>query len=277
MKLIIESGSTKADWRSVSEDGTVRSLQTAGINPLFQGSEEIRSVIGKALPQLDPEGRTITDVFFYGAGVVSSSSAGPLLEAFGLLCPLARIECDSDMIAAARALFGDGTGVAAILGTGSNSCMWADGQVVSSVRSGGYVLGDEGSGAVLGKLFLADYIKGIVPEGLAARFHEAYGLDYPAIVSRLYSQEGPSRFLGSFARFVIENKDDDYASGLIRKNLVDFIERVLMRYGCREVGIVGSMGIACRDELMELGRMYGLDFVRFIKSPIEELVRYHGI
>ena len=120
-------------------------------------------------------------------------------------------------------------------------------------------------------------IKGIVPEGLAARFYEAYGLDYPAIVSRLYSQEGPSRFLGSFARFVIENKDDDYASGLIRKNLVDFIERVLMRYGCREVGIVGSMGIACRDELMELGRMYGLDFVRFIKSPIEELVRYHGI
>lgn len=277
MKLIIESGSTKADWRSVSEDGTVRSLQTAGMNPLFQDAEEIGRVIAKALPQLDPEGKTIREVFFYGAGVVSLSAAAPLLEAFSMLCPLARIECESDLTAAARALFGNGTGVAAILGTGSNSCMWENGRAVSSVRSGGYVLGDEGGGAVLGRLFLADYIKGLVPETLALRFKETYSLDYAAIVSRLYSQEAPSRFLGSFARFVIENKDDEYAAGLVRKNLVSFIERVLMRYGCREVGVAGSIGLACRDELVELGRQYGIDFVRFVKSPIEELVIYHGI
>lgn len=277
MKLIIESGSTKADWRSVADDGTVRSLRTEGMNPLLQNVEDIRGIVGKALPSLDPEGKTITDVFFYGAGLVSSSVAGPLLETFSLFCPLARIECESDLVAAARALFGDGSGTVAILGTGSNSCLWENGRIVSSVRSGGYVLGDEGGGAALGKLFLADYIKGLVPEGLASSFAEKYGLDYAGIVSRLYSQNAPSRFLGSFARFVLENRDDEYAAGLVRKNLTDFIERVLMRYGCRMTGIVGSVGMACRNELMELGRQYGLDFVRFIESPIEELVRYHGI
>lgn len=277
MKIIIESGSTKADWRSVSDDGTVRSLRTEGMNPMLQSPEHIKEIVSKAVPELNPSGRSVSDIFFYGAGVLSPAVAEPLVSALNLWCPFATVECEGDLVAAARSLFGDGTGVAAIMGTGSNSCMWENGRMASTIRTGGYVIGDEGSGAVLGKMFLADYIKGLVPEPLASKFTEAYGLDYAAIVTKIYTQEAPSRFLASFARFVIDNKDDGYAAGLIRRNVRDFIERVLSRYGCADIGVVGSVGVACKGELMEIGKEYGLNFVRFVQSPIDELLKYHGI
>lgn len=277
MIIVIESGSTKADWRSVSDDGTVRSLRTAGMNPLHQTYEDIKGVVSKAVPELNPDGRSVNAIYFYGAGILSPAVAEPLVSALNLWCPFAHVECESDLVAASRALFGNGTGVAAILGTGANSCMWENGRIVSAIRTGGYILGDEGSGAVLGKMFLADYIKGLVPEPLASEFAEEYGLDYAAIVTKVYKQESPSRFLASFARFVIENRGDEYAAGLIRRNLRSFVERVLSRYECRRIGVVGSVGTACKDELIEIGQEYGLEFVRFIQSPIDELLKYHGI
>lgn len=277
MKLIIESGSTKTDWRSVADDGEVIAFRTSGINPLLQREDDIRSVMAKAIPEVNPRGRTVDEVFFYGAGVLSPAFAEPLVSLLATWCPLAHIECETDLTAAARALFGDGSGVAVILGTGSNSCLWEKGKAVSSIRTGGFILGDEGSGAVLGKMFLADYIKGLVPEPLKSRFDKEYGLDYASIVTSVYRQEAPSRFLASFARFVIDNKEDEYAAGLVRRNIRDFIERVLVRYGNSRIGVVGSVGVACREELTEIGQEYGLEFVRFVQSPADELVKYHGI
>lgn len=277
MKLIIESGSTKTDWRSVADDGKVIGFRTSGINPLLQSEDDIRSVMAKAIPEVNPQGRTVDEVFFYGAGVLSPAFAEPLVSLLATWCPLARIECETDLTAAARALFGDGSGVAVILGTGSNSCLWENGKAVSTIRTGGFILGDEGSGAVLGKMFLSDYIKGLVPEPLKSMFDKEYGLDYASIVTRVYRQEAPSRFLASFARFIMDNKEDEYAAGLVRRNIRDFMERVLVRYGESRIGVVGAFGVACMEELIEIGQEYGLEFVRFVQSPADELVKYHGI
>ena len=277
MKLIIESGSTKTDWRSVADDGKVIGFRTSGINPLLQSEDDIRSVMAKAIPEVNPQGRTVDEVFFYGAGVLSPAFAEPLVSLLATWCPLARIECETDLTAAARALFGDGSGVAVILGTGSNSCLWENGKAVSTIRTGGFILGDEGSGAVLGKMFLSDYIKGLVPEPLKSMFDKEYGLDYASIVTRVYRQEAPSRFLASFARFIMDNKENGYAAGLVRRNIRDFMERVLVRYGESRIGVVGAFGVACMEELIEIGQEYGLEFVRFVQSPADELVKYHGI
>lgn len=277
MKLIIESGSTKTDWRSVADDGKVIGFRTSGINPLLQSEDDIRSVMAKAIPEVNPQGRTVDEVFFYGAGVLSPAFAEPLVSLLATWCPLARIECETDLTAAARALFGDGSGVAVILGTGSNSCLWENGKAVSTIRTGGFILGDEGSGAVLGKMFLSDYIKGLVPEPLKSMFDKEYGLDYASIVTRVYRQEAPSRFLASFARFIMDNKENGYAAGLVRRNIRDFMERVLIRYGESRIGVVGAFGVACMEELIEIGQEYGLEFVRFVQSPADELVKYHGI
>lgn len=277
MKLIIESGSTKTDWRSVADDGKVIGFRTSGINPLLQSEDDIRSVMAKAIPEVNPQGRTVDEVFFYGAGVLSPAFAEPLVSLLATWCPLARIECETDLTAAARALFGDGSGVAVILGTGSNSCLWENGKAVSTIRTGGFILGDEGSGAVLGKMFLSDYIKGLVPEPLKSMFDKEYGLDYASIVTRVYRQEAPSRFLASFARFIMDNKENEYAAGLVRRNIRDFMERVLVRYGECRIGVVGAFGVACMEELIEIGQEYGLEFVRFVQSPADELVKYHGI
>ena len=277
MKLIIESGSTKTDWRSVTDDGKVIGFRTSGINPLLQSEDDIRSVMARAIPEVNPQGRTVDEVFFYGAGVLSPAFAEPLVSLLATWCPLARIECETDLTAAARALFGDGSGVAVILGTGSNSCLWENGKAVSTIRTGGFILGDEGSGAVLGKMFLSDYIKGLVPEPLKSMFDKEYGLDYASIVTRVYRQEAPSRFLASFARFIMDNKENEYAAGLVRRNIRDFMERVLVRYGESRIGVVGAFGVACMEELIEIGQEYGMEFVRFVQSPADELVKYHGI
>lgn len=275
MFIIAESGATKTDWRSVADDGSVVSVQTEGLNPMMMSHEQLSSIIGKAIPSLNPEGRQVSHVYFYGAGLVSSQTVAVLEAIIDMWCPFSQVEFHTDMEAAARAVFGDGSGVVAIMGTGSNSCLWENGSIVRNIRPGGFILGDEGGGAALGRMFLSDYIKGLVPEGLASLFDREFGLDYPAIVKGVYKSESPSRFVASFARFIYENRNDGYAASLIERNIRDFIERSLSRYGNHDVGIVGSFGYACREELETIGKEYGLEFVKFVKSPIDALVAYH--
>lgn len=275
MIIIAESGATKTDWRSVTDDGTVTSVQTEGLNPMMMSHEQMSRVIGKAVPDVNPSGRPVSHVFFYGAGLVSAESVSVLSSIIDLWCPFAQVEFHTDMEAAGRAVFGDGDGVVAIMGTGSNSCLWQNGRIVRNIRPGGFILGDEGGGAALGRMFLSDYIKGLVPEPLASLFDKTFGLDYADIVKGVYKSEAPSKFVASFARFVYENRNDSYAAGLIERNIRDFMERCLIRYGSCVVGVVGSFGYACHEELEIIGKEYGLDFVEFVKSPIDSLVTYH--
>lgn len=275
MIIIAESGATKTDWRSLHKDGSVTSVQTEGLNPMVMSHEVMNRVIGTAIPAVNPSGTRVSQVFFYGAGLVSPDAIASLASIIEIWCPFAELEFHTDMEAAGRAVFGDGSGVVAVMGTGSNSCMWENGNIVRNIRPGGFILGDEGGGAALGRMFLADYIKGLVPEELASLFEENYGLDYAGIVKGVYRSEAPSRFVASFARFVYENRNFEYAAGLVERNIRDFMERSLVRYGHETVGVVGSLGYACREQLDAIGKEYDLEFVKFLQTPIDGLIAYH--
>lgn len=280
MKLIAESGATKTDWRSISGDGAVLSARTVGLNPAVCDIESIMAAVREAVPVLNPEGKSVEAVYFYGAGLVSEEAAAPIRAALEMWCPFADIFFFSDLLAAARALFGDGNGIVAIMGTGSNSCLYEDGRIAGNIRPGGFILGDEGSGAALGKAFIADFVKDMLPEDVSKDFAEAYGLDYASIVRKVYREPSPSAFLASFAPFLLERSSHPYVRSLIDGCLSAFVDRSLARYGSAsggKVGVVGSFGCACETMLREAGARRGLEFVKFIQSPIDELVRYHGI
>lgn len=283
MKLIVESGATKTSWRALCDDGSVRSVQTEGLSPTCLDMEHTQSIVRKAVPQLNPEGRHVSEVFFYGAGLVSAESSAPLAAALEMWCPMAQVHFYSDILAAARALFGDESGVVAIMGTGSNSCLYENGQIVSNIRPGGYILGDEGSGVALGRAFLADFVKGLLPEEVEADFVKEFALDYSQIVRKVYKEQAASAFMASLAPFILSHKGNAYVKSLVTECLESFVKRALARYSltaqdpasARKVGVVGSFGCACEDMLRPIGERYGLDFVKFIKSPVDELVKYH--
>lgn len=284
MKLIVESGATKTAWRTVSEEGVVRKAETAGLSPTCLDMEHTCSIVREAVPVLNPDGKTITDVFFYGAGLVSESTIAPVRDALELWCPLAQLHFYSDILAAARALFGDGTGVVAIMGTGSNSCLYQNGDIVRNIRPGGYVLGDEGSAVSLGKAFLADFIKGLLPKHVEEAFVNEFALDYSTIVRKVYKEPAASAFMASIAPFVVRHVSDEYVNAMVEECLDFFLRRAITRYyvetdieiSQRQVGVVGSFGYACQDIIRKIGERYDLEFVKFLKSPIDELVVYHS-
>ena len=283
MKIIVESGATKTAWRAISVEGNMTEVLTQGLSPTCLDAEHISDIVRKAVPALNPEGKRVEQIVFYGAGLVSEESAASLRSCLEMWCPFASVEFHSDILAAARALFGDGSGVVAIMGTGSNSCLYENGQIVKNIRPGGYVLGDEGSGVALGRAFLADFVKGLLPESIEAEFSAQTGLDYSGIVRKVYREQAASAFMASLAPFILSHMDEPYIRSMVRDCLESFVKRALSRYAgyagdraaaCK-VGVVGSFGCACEDMLREIGREYGLEFVAFLKSPIDQLVKYH--
>ena len=276
MKLIAESGATKTDWRLIADDGTVRSAYSAGLNPSVLDVEQMREIIAPVMPALNPEGKSVDEIFFYGAGLVSDAAAAPLAGVLSMWYPFAQMQFHSDMLAAARALFGNGSGVVAIMGTGSNSCLYENGVIVKNIRPGGFILGDEGSGAALGKAFVSDFIKGLLPEKVEKDFVRESGLDYQKIVQKVYREPAPSAFLASFAPFILERTDEPYIKNLVDSVIESFVVRSLKRYGQTvKVGVVGSFGCACEAVLRETGIRHGLEFTMFLKSPIDKLTEYH--
>ena len=282
MFIVVESGATKTAWRAVCEDGSVRAVQTAGLSPTCLDLEHTQEIVRKAIPELNPEGKHVDEIFFYGAGLVSPQSCAPIEEALQMWCPMSNVHFYSDILAAARALFGDGSGVVAIMGTGSNSCLYENGEITRNIRPGGFILGDEGSGVSLGRAFLADLIKGLVPSHIEEDFDKEFRLDYSQIVRKVYKEQAASAFMASLAPFILAHKENQHIHGLIENCLESLMERALKRYSentskdtARKVGVIGSFGCACEDMLREIGSRHGLEFIKFIKSPIEELVTYH--
>ena len=290
MIIVVESGASKTDWVA----GQVK-FRTKGINFSVLQPENIRNVVAGAAGEISgrtgriPSGAEESagiaaepgEIWFYGAGLVSEEQASVMSGILQEFFPGYAVNCASDLLAAARALWGDSPGIVAILGTGSNSCRYNGRTITGNVRPGGFILGDEGGGAVLGKRFISDYIKDIVPERVAARFRERYGLKYHDIVNAVYKGQNPAGFLASFAPFVIENAETDgYCASMVRENLRDFVTRALLPYRKEDevlkVGVAGSMGIACMNVLESVGAEYGIEFCKFVASPIDGLVEYHS-
>lgn len=272
MIIIAEAGATKTDWRAKSTTGEVTSTQTSGINAANMPQDAIRSIVAEAMQALNPSGEPLAEVHFYGAGVLSDEMA----QYF----PGAEVECASDLLAAARAVCGHAPGIAAILGTGSNSCFYDGSDIVLNVHSSGFILGDEGGGACLGKLFMADFLKGLVPEPLASEFASAFEVDYLTVVKNVYRGQAPAGYLGSFAPWIMAHyADSDYVKELVDENIRSFFRRSISQYDTASypVGIIGGYGAACRDIVLRIAGESGVTISGITASPLEGLLRYHGI
>ncbi|MCM1176967.1 MAG: hypothetical protein NC335_04325 [Bacteroides sp.] len=217
----------------------------------------------------------IDRIRFYGAGLIGSEGVVILDKALRAAFPMADIAYGSDLLAAAKAGLGDIPGIVAILGTGSNSAFYDGHRIVSNVRPGGFILGDEGGGVSLGKAFAADFIKGLLPEELSGAFREKFSLTYASIVRNVYSGTNPTGYLASFVPFILDNRTYPQVDEMIRDNFLSFIRRCIMQYDYRNypVAVIGAFGNACRDELIRLGVENGVKFCKFVPSPIDALVQ----
>ena len=275
MQLIADSGSTKVDWRAIKDDGSIVEISTEGINPVFITPEEIVKILSqKLLPVIGPG---VKNVYFYGAGVVSPQLIATLSESFKKVFPESDTFAASDVLAAARALCGHNPGIACIMGTGSNSCFYDGENIAKNVRAGGFILGDEASGGVLGKKLISDFIKGLLPAHIQAEFDKRYDLDYMKVVEKVYKQPMPSRFLASFAPFINEFIADPYMENLVNTSFDEFFKRNISQYDYKNhtVNFVGSIAFYFKDKLVAAAERNGMKVGRVLKTPIEGLVEYH--
>ena len=275
-KIIVESGATKSDWRVLGGDGSeIKRFLRAGTNVSSMKLEDIKATLTEAFASEGLE--KVAGFYLYTAGVVTPEIADELVNHLRSLAQIDEIEINNDLMGAARGACGHEPGIAAILGTGSNTCFYDGSTLSQKVYSGGYVIGDEGGGASLGKLFLADFIKGLVPDEIARDFAKEFDSSYAGIVQGVYRSASPSGYLGSLAPFILRHYSHPYAKALVDKNFQSFIDRSLLRYDTARypVGIVGGFGWACKDIITPLLDKAGIKVSRFIKAPIEGLCEYH--
>lgn len=275
MRLIADSGSTKVDWRAIHSDGSVQEITTAGINPFFQSEEQIIYELQQHL--LPDISAAVKEIHFYGAGVASPEKIQVLQNCFRVVFPKARSSAYSDLLAAARALCGNKPGIAGILGTGANSCFYDGANIADNVPACGYILGDEGSGAVLGRKFISDYLKRQLPADLRESFDQKYGLSYSTVIERVYRQPFPNRYLATFSVFLNENKDNPHINKLLTSSFEEFFTRNIMQYDYKKykVNLVGSIAFHYEDIITRVAENLGIKIGLVLKSPIIGLVDYH--
>ena len=274
--IICESGATKADWRVIENGGQVIREISSGINVSTMKIEIIESIIKDVSERL-PAVR-YDEIHFYTAGVITPSIENALYDLLKKCFTVSQIEIQNDLVASARAACGHTPGIAAIMGTGSSSCQWDGERIVRHVKSGGFIIGDDGSASVLGKLFISDFIKGLVPEEIAFGYSERYPSDYHEIVEMVYhNQCSPSAWLGSLCPFIMSHYSHPYIKNLVDGNVRAFVDRSLMQYEVEKypVAIIGGFGNALKDIVRPIFEKNGIRIRAFIPSPIKELIRYH--
>jgi N-acetylglucosamine kinase-like BadF-type ATPase len=254
----------------------MQAIYTSGINPFFRSSE---SIYEELLPDLVPfAGEPVEKIFFYGTGIINEEKAGVIRFALHQLFPQAHIELYSDVLAASRSLFGSKPGIACILGTGSNVCHYNGKTVVKGISPLGFILGDEGSGAVLGKKLLGDYFKEVMPEDLRIKFEAKYHLTRDEALQRVYKTEKPNYFLASFAPFLSEEITNPYIFRLVRNSLIEFFERNVTKipdYNSYSIGFVGSIAFYFKEIVEDVCAIYKMNCISIQREPMEGLVRYH--
>ncbi len=276
MILIADSGSTKCAWKLVFPSGRLVSIYTSGVNPFFRSTESIYEEL--AIELLTKITATVGDIYFYGSGILNEEKADVVRLALQKLFPGARIELFSDVVAASRSLFGNSAGIACILGTGSNACLYDGQKVVGGISPLGFILGDEGSGAVLGKKLLGDFFKEVMPEPLRKKFAQKYQLTRAEVLQRVYKSEKPNFYLASFAPFLSEEFSSDYVQQLVKSSLIEFFERNVTKisgYESHSIGFVGSIAFHFKSIVEEICERYRLPCKAILQEPMENLVKYH--
>lgn len=280
MKLIADCGSTKIDWCLVNDAKVVKQVFTCGMNAVMLTEEEMATRIANELkPELAGYIPEIEAVYFYGAGCISPEVCANVANAIRASIPAPVIEVHTDLLAAARALCGHEAGIACIMGTGSNSCYYDGEKICDNVSPLGYILGDEGSGAVLGKILLGDVLKNQLPAELCEKFLKQYELDRLTIIRRVYKEPQANRFLASVTPFLIQNIEHPAVHALVLNSFKSFFVRNICQYKDYEklsVNFIGSIAHYYSTVLAEAAKECGCTVGTIIKSPMEGLIRFHA-
>ncbi len=272
--LLAESGSTKTDWRLLGQ----HSFETIGLNPYFVNSETVAKELQAHIYDLTSE--TVQEVHFYGTGITDPSKGEIIAEGIRkCLGQNVQVHTYSDVMAAARALFGNEQGIACILGTGSNTCLWTGEALGFQIPPLGFWLGDEGSGGHLGKSLLLAYLHREMPVHVRSLFEKKYGAkDRLEILEHAYKRERPNQYFAQYSYFLLENEADPWCTDLIETCFRAFFEKYLMKYPqVREVplGAVGSIAHYYRRHLEKVAASFGVHFSKIVQKPIDELAKYH--
>ncbi|PJC63278.1 MAG: N-acetylglucosamine kinase [Flavobacteriales bacterium CG_4_9_14_0_2_um_filter_32_27] len=278
MILIADSGSTKTDWRLVNNNSNqIYSIETIGFNPYFIDANGILDELSKSA--LSKNNTEVKQVFFYGAGCSSSEKSSIVQTALQLFFNNAQIDVEHDLLAAARAVSGNTSGLVAILGTGANTCLYDGKNITTNIPALGYLLGDEGSGAHLGMGFIKKYLHHEFSEKINEEFSQAYpNLNLNKILDAVYKQALPNRFLAQFSRFVHAHAEDDKIKALIIACMNEFFEKYICKYpnySAYKLNLVGSVAFYYQNFIREIALIHQIEIDTIIKQPIDALVKYH--
>lgn len=274
--LVADSGSTKTHWILFRDGKKEAPFTTSGINPFYQDTANIVDSIEKTLRKnviIQPD-----HIFFYGAGCANQKQE-IVLNALKSIYPTSDVFVGSDLLGAARSLCQNKSGIACILGTGSNSCFYNGKEITAHVSPLGYILGDEGSGAVLGKTLISDILKNQMPEIVSQRFFDTYQLNVNSILDSAYKQPFPNRYLAQFAKFIGENIEIPEVENIVLESFEEFITRNIMQYEqvrTTEIYFTGSIAWHFQEQLIKSLKKFDLKASKITKAPLEDLITYHN-
>jgi N-acetylglucosamine kinase-like BadF-type ATPase len=274
--LLADSGSTKTEWKLIRDGSSGESFFSGGINPYFLNEDEIFRLLVTELSHFS--GKLFDSVYFYGTGCNSDSKNSVVKSAIERFLSSGKTFIGSDLLGAAHALCQNEPGIACIMGTGSNSCYYDGKEIRANVSPLGYILGDEGGGAVLGRKLVSAVLKRQVPEEIRQLFLDTYRLSPQEILERVYMKPFPNRFLGQFARFYSSNINVPELQDILRTSFYEFIIRNVLQYPEAmklPVHFTGSVAFNFRAFVTEALEKYGLKAGKFSHTPMEDLVAYH--
>lgn len=277
MLLIADSGSTKIDWCLIDNANQRKYFQSIGLNPYNVSEKTINEeIVANILPNIPANEKM--EMYFYGSGCSTIQKKTQMSNIFQHYLPNTEIHIEDDLLGAARATCGREKGVAAILGTGSNSCLYDGEKIIENLPSLGYVLCDEGAGTNIGKIVLRNYLRGQMPEHIHKQFAAENPGEEADFLNRLYMGEKPNFYLASFAKFAITRRDDVYCRRIIEEAFNNFFIMQVSQYSDYKqhpINVVGSVGYYAQDVFKEVAEQHGVKVGKVIQAPLEELINYH--
>jgi N-acetylglucosamine kinase-like BadF-type ATPase len=277
MKLIADSGSTKTDWRLITPSGEVFEYRSEGINPYFHDAESVAETL-RMISFAPYSHADIDEVYFYSAGSNTQKSIEIMNSGFKRIFTSAKIYIMHDLLGAARALCQNTSGLVAILGTGSNSCLYVDGEIKMNLGGFGYILGDEGSGMHIGRKVVREFMNDLMPNDMQEIFADKYRVTKDQIIYAVYKDAYPNRFLASFSRFASENIEHPYIAEMVDDAFMKFFERYIIHYpGYKKYNlrVLGSVGHFFEPQLRARAERYDVVIDKILQAPIDGLLEYH--
>ncbi len=278
MKLIVDSGSTSTEWIFIEGGEVIREFHGPGFNPYYFTDENYLIKLEEEVAD-EIQFPEVEEIYFYGSGCSTQTNCALVKYTLWESFPNANIQLHHDLFGAAVALFGNNTGIACILGTGSNSCLWDGEKILENVPSIGYLLGDEGSGTYLGKRIITEILLGNAPTEITEKFYTHYQMDFNMAMDRIYKQENPNKFLSGISKFASEHLSDNWIKEIIKINFNHFIDKQISHYSDfekHEISFVGSVAFGFQNILREVLAGRNLKTGKIIKSPMGELVKFHS-